>query len=154
MQKSFIVDFSLGSKYASVIGRNLLPRWLCLSYNWQTMNPLHVAVIVYFDVLHLVTERGSHRRWSIIFSKISQILQENSCAGVSTYQFNSQSMSRPDKRRSSHWMCSVKKDVQKNFTGKHLCLSLFLIKLHQIRSATLIKLDSNTDVVLRNLWNF
>ena len=34
--------------------------------------------------------------------------------------------------RSSHWRCSVKKGVLKNFakfTGKHLCRSLFLIKL-------------------------
>ena len=35
--------------------------------------------------------------------------------------------------RSSHRRCSVKKDVLrnfKNFTGKHLCWSLSLIKLH------------------------
>ena len=34
--------------------------------------------------------------------------------------------------RRSHWRCSEKKDVLKdlaNFTGKHLCWSLFLIKL-------------------------
>ena len=34
--------------------------------------------------------------------------------------------------RSSHWSCSIKKDVLKNFTnftGKHLRWSLFLIKL-------------------------
>ena len=38
---------------------------------------------------------------------------------------------RKDKS-SSHWRCSVKKGVLKNcadFTGKHLCWSLFLIKL-------------------------
>ena len=58
----------------------------------QTMSLLHVAVIVYFDVLHLVTERSSHWRWSVMFSKISQNLQESTCAGVSIYQFNSQSM--------------------------------------------------------------
>ena len=29
-----------------------------------------------------------------------------------------------------------------NFTGKHLCWSLFLIKLHTLRSATLLKRDS------------
>ena len=72
------------------------------------MSPLHVAVIVYFDVSHLVTERSSHWRWSM-FLKTSQNSQENNCAGVSTYQFNSQSMGRPDKRRNSHWRCSVKK---------------------------------------------
>ena len=35
--------------------------------------------------------------------------------------------------RSSHWGCSIKKGVLKNytnFTGKHLSWSLFLIKLH------------------------
>ena len=34
--------------------------------------------------------------------------------------------------KSSHWMCSIKQAVLKNFTiftGKHLCWSLFLIKL-------------------------
>ena len=89
-----------------------------------------------------------------MFLKISQNSQENTCAGVSTYQFNSQNMGRPDKRRSSHWRCSVKKGVLKNlanFTGKHLCCSLFLITLQQIRPATLLKLDSKTDVFLRNL---
>ena len=49
--------------------------------------------------------------------------QKNTCAGVSTYQFNSQSMGRLDKRRSSHWKCSVKKGILKNlanFTGKRV----------------------------------
>ena len=57
---------------------------------------------------------------------------------------NSQSVGRPDKRRTSHWMCSGKKRVMKNlanFTGKHLCWILILIKLQQIRPATLLKLD-------------
>ena len=80
------------------------------------MSPLHVAVIVYLDVLYLVTERSNRRRWAIMFLKISQNSQENTCAGVSTYQFNSQNMGRPDKRRSSHWLA--------NFTEKHLCWSM------------------------------
>ena len=37
-----------------------------------------------------------------MFLKISQNLQENTRAGVSTYQFNAQGMGRPDKRRNSH----------------------------------------------------
>ena len=44
-----------------------------------------------------------------------------------------------------------KKAVLKNFsilTGKHLCWSLFLIKLWSFRSATLLKRDSNTGVFL------
>ena len=56
-------------------------------------------------------------------------------------------MVSPDKRRSSHWRCSVKKGVLKNlanFTGKHLCWSLFLTTLQQSRPATLVKLGSNT----------
>ena len=75
------------------------------------MSPLHLAFTVYFDVSHLVTERSSHRRWSIMFLKITQNLQENTCPRVSTHQFNSQSMDQPDKRRSSHWKSSVKKKV-------------------------------------------
>ena len=34
------------------------------------------------------------------------------------------------------------------FTGKHLCWSLFLIKLLAFRGATLLKGDSNTGVFL------
>ena len=41
-----------------------------------------------------------------------------------------------------------------NFTGKHLCWSLFLIKLYTWGPETLLKRDSNTDVFLRNLPNF
>ena len=93
------------------------------------MSPLHVAVIVHFDVSHLLTERSSHPGWSIMFSKITQNSQENTCAGVPTYHFNSQSMGRPDKRRSSHCKCSVKEGIVKNlanFTGKHLCWTMKL----------------------------
>ena len=35
-----------------------------------------------------------------------------------------------------------------NFTGKHLCWSLFLIKFHVFRPTTLLKRDSNTGVFL------
>ena len=35
-----------------------------------------------------------------------------------------------------------------NFAGKHLCWSLFLIKLLASRSATLFKRDPNTDAFL------
>ena len=41
-----------------------------------------------------------------------------------------------------------------NFTGKHLCWSLFLIKVQDFRAATLLKRDSNTDVFLWNLQKF
>ena len=44
--------------------------------------------------------------------------------------------------RSSHWRCSVKKGVLKNFakfTGKHLCQSLSFNKVAGLRSATLLK---------------
>ena len=52
--------------------------------------------------------------------------------------------------RNSHRRCSVKEGVPKkfaNFTQKHLCWSLFLIKL----TALLLKTDSNTRVFP---WNF
>ena len=60
--------------------------------------------------------------------------------------------------RTSHRKCSVKKGVLKTFaifTGKHLCWSLFLIKLQPWRPATLLKRDSNTDVfvwIVRDFW--
>ena len=44
-----------------------------------------------------------------------------------------------------------KKVVLKNFanlTEKHLCWSLFLIKMEALGPATLLKRDSNTDVFL------
>ena len=41
-----------------------------------------------------------------------------------------------------------------NFTGKHLCWNLFLIKFQVRRPATLLKRDSNLGVFLWNLWNF
>ena len=43
---------------------------------------------------------------------------------------------------SSHQRCSMKKGVLKNFakfTGKHLCQSLFLNKVAELRPATLLK---------------
>ena len=49
-------------------------------------------------------------------------------------------------------MCFVEKDVFKNFanfTGKHLCWSLFSKKWQDFWLATLLKRDSNTGVFLR-----
>ena len=43
---------------------------------------------------------------------------------------------------SSHWMCSVRKGVLRNFakfTGKHLCQSLFFNKVAGLRPAVLLK---------------
>ena len=59
--------------------------------------------------------------------------------------------------RSSHRSCSVEKGALKdsaNFTGKHLCWSLFLITLQVFKAATLLKVYSYLDVFLWNLWNF
>ena len=55
------------------------------------------------------------------------------------------------------WSCSLKKSVLinfGNFTGKHLCWSLFLIELQAFKPAILLKRDSNTDVFPGNLRNF
>ena len=54
------------------------------------------------------------------------------------------------RHRSSHRRCSTRTGALKNFanfTGKHRCWSLFLIKL-QARPAALLKRDSNTGVFL------
>ena len=59
--------------------------------------------------------------------------------------------------KSSHLQMFFKIGVLKNFailTPKHLCWSLFLIKLHAFRPATLLKRDSNKDVFLWILQNF
>ena len=53
--------------------------------------------------------------------------------------------------RSNHWRCSVKKHVLQNFanyTGKHLCWSLILIELQALKSAVLLKRDSNIGAFL------
>ena len=42
----------------------------------------------------------------------------------------------------------------RKFTGKHLCLRLFLIKLQPLRPLTLLKRDSNRGIFLWNLQNF
>ena len=50
-----------------------------------------------------------------------------------------------------HWWCFLNKFFCKTlllFTGKHLCWSLFLIKLQASRLATLLKRDSYTGVFL------
>ena len=59
--------------------------------------------------------------------------------------------------RISHWRCSMKRAVLKNFAifrGKHLCTSLFLKKLQAWRPATLLKRDSNTGAFLWILRTF
>ena len=51
--------------------------------------------------------------------------------------------------RSSHQRCSIRKGVLKNFTkftGKHLCQSLFLIKLKALGLQLYLKRDSGTGV--------
>ena len=57
--------------------------------------------------------------------------------------------------RSSRQRCSIKKVVLKNlgmFTGKHLCCSLFLIKLLSFKPTNLLKRDSNTRaLILKNI---
>ena len=57
----------------------------------------------------------------------------------------------------SHSQMFFKIDVLKNFailTGKHLCWSLFLIKLQAFRSATLLNRDSSIGIILGILRNF
>ena len=59
--------------------------------------------------------------------------------------------------KASHRGCSIKKGALKNFaklTGKHLFLRLSFDKVAGLRSATLFKRDSDTDVFLRILRNF
>ena len=59
--------------------------------------------------------------------------------------------------RNSHWRCSVKKGVLKNFadfTAKHLCWRLLLIKLQPWGPTPLVKRGSNAGIFLRNLRKF
>ena len=59
--------------------------------------------------------------------------------------------------RSSHLQMFLKTSLFENFvifTGKHLCWSLFTIKLLAFRQATILKRDSNTGVFLWILESF
>ena len=59
--------------------------------------------------------------------------------------------------RSSHQRWSVKRGALKNFanfTGKHLCWSLFLTMLQSFNPVTFFKRDSNTGILLQSLGNF
>ena len=59
---------------------------------------------------------------------------------------------RPNRNSRSQMFFKV--GVLKNFasfTGKHLCWGLFLINLQALRSATLLKRNSNTGV-FREIW--
>ena len=59
--------------------------------------------------------------------------------------------------KSSYPRCTVEKDALKNFTnftGKHLCWSLFLIKLQGWGPSALLKRNTNAVVFQWNLWNF
>ena len=59
--------------------------------------------------------------------------------------------------RSNCWHMFFKICVLKNFTNfteKHLCWSLILVKLQTWFAATLLKRDSNTFIFLWNLLNF
>ena len=58
LEKSSIVDIRLSFKHASLISRGLLYSYTGYTYD-QTKSPLHEVVLVYFYVLHLVTERSS-----------------------------------------------------------------------------------------------
>ena len=59
--------------------------------------------------------------------------------------------------RSSGLQMFFKIGAFKNFTifiGKHLCRSVFVIKLQALRPASLLRSDSNTGIFLRIFWNF
>ena len=59
--------------------------------------------------------------------------------------------------RSSHRTCSMKKGVLRNFaqfTGKHLCQSIFFNKVAGRRLQIYLKRDSGTGVFLWIAWNF
>ena len=61
------------------------------------------------------------------------------------------------KVRSSRWQMYFKIEVFKNFaifTGKHMCWSLFVMKLLAYKPANLLKRDSNTSIFLLILPNF
>ena len=82
------------------------------------MTPLYVAVIVYFDVSHLVTERSSHRRWSITVPESLHISLIHK-AWVDLINAEAATGGVPSKN-------SILKNLA-NFTGKHLCWSMELL---------------------------
>ena len=105
LQKSFIVDFWLGSKYVSVIGRNLLSPWLYLPSNNEPIACSCHSVFWCFASCGTMQQQ----------LKISQNSQANTCTGVSIDQCSPQSMV----------FLGVLKKLA-NFTGKHSCWSMEL----------------------------
>ena len=102
----------------------------------------------------------NNRAYSLFFSMatflknlwlIPNILKWQDCK-IFTTLIPLQTYSRSSRRR-----CSVKKGALKNlwnFTVKHLCWSLFLIKLQTFRPATILRRDSSTDFFLWTLQSF
>ena len=80
------------------------------------MNPMHVAVIVYFDVLHLVTECNSNEKFRKIHRKIPvpESLHINLIHKAWVDLINAEAAAG-----------GVLENLA-NFTGKHLCWSMEL----------------------------
>ena len=109
-----------------------------------------------------------HLWWSAIFSKFAcNTLQLWATAAEKSYFITAlinaeqQLLQNTSRKllvfRSSRSQMFLKIGVLKNvanFTGIHLCWSLFLIKLQSWRPAILLKRDSNTGVILWGLQNF
>ena len=89
-----------------------------------------------------------------IFS--SNIFTEQLRTTTSLWTTNSRTILLLNKNRSGRSQMFFKIVVLKNFasfTGRHLCWSLFLIKLQAWRPATLLKRDSNTTTFFTgHLW--
>ena len=94
-----------------------------------------VAPLILFYIIHCSLITFS---WKFSLYKFHRVIRKTSCRS---------------KRSQMFFTVSFLKNFA-NFKGKHLCWSLFLIKLLAFRSATLLKRETNTEVFLWNWKNF
>ena len=85
MQKSFIVNFRLGFKYTSVIGKNLLPHWLSLPSNNESI--VCSCQSVFWCFASCDRKKQPPKEVNNAFKHFSKFTQKYLC-GVSTYQLN------------------------------------------------------------------
>ena len=99
------------------------------------------------SIFYTSTDEPRRKNYLYIITRL-----RNSCL----ITFSKKCRSSHRRCKSSHRRCSIKNDVFKDFvnlTGKHLCRSLFQIKLQALSLQVFLKIDTNTSAFLWSLWN-
>ena len=130
---------------------------LNLCFRWQFLRSYRFVAELTFNYYNSSFHRTNRSQKIMRFSYIAVFrTQSNLYDGAFSCAFGRKIFSQKS-FRSNNRKCSAKKSILKNFpnfTGKHLCWSLFLINLQTFKPATLLKRDSNTSVFMWNLSIF